>query len=49
MEIKRDVFSEAGSFLFGQPRQFIPIGDTRIVMTRPFLIPAMFNYMQIGK
>ena len=35
------VFSEAGSFLFGQPRQFIPIGDTRIVMTRPFLIPAI--------
>ena len=29
------VFSEAGSFLFGQPRQFIPIGDTRIVMTVP--------------
>ena len=27
------VFSEAGSFLFGQLRQLIPIGDTRIVMT----------------
>ena len=27
------IFSEAGSFLFGQLRQLIPIGDTRIVMT----------------
>ena len=27
------IFSEAGSFLFGHPRQLIPIGDTRIVMT----------------
>ena len=26
------VFSEVGSFLFGQLRQLIPIGDTRIVM-----------------
>ena len=27
------IFSEVGSFLFGQLRQLIPIGDTRIVMT----------------